>query len=62
MKKFLSQTPRWVNFAQLVLATVASISGTLATAGVVINPVVGIVVAAGTSVTGALLQFLEKKT
>lgn len=61
MRKFLSQTPRWVNFAQLVLGSVASVAGTLATAGVVINPVVGVVVAVGTSITGALLQFLEKK-
>ena len=61
MKKFLSQTPRWVNFAQLVLASIASIAGTLATAGVVINPVIGVVVAVGTSITGTLLQLTEKK-
>ena len=60
MKKFISQTPRWVSLIQTFLLSITSITGTLAAAGVVINPAIGVAVAVATSVTAGALQFTEK--
>lgn len=60
IKKFKSETPRVVSFFQTLLLMVTSISGALTAAGVVVNPVVGTVVAVGSAVATGALQFTEK--
>ena len=60
IKKFQTETPRIISFFQMILTAVASISGSLSAAGVVINPVVGTVVAVGSVVASGALQFVEK--
>ena len=59
-KRFQSETPRIISIFQMILTAITSISGTLAVAGVVINPVVGTGVAVASGIATGVLQLVEK--